>query len=118
MILSDYKDIEYCITQNNSVIQQARKLLNAYSIIRAEAEDKRYDAKEKMAIVANMEKRTHMCCNCSKHGNKTKYDKSTMLEVSRPTMRNHRQKINKNYLCPACAFKYKPQSQRAGGRDG
>lgn len=96
---------QYYYIPDNPLSQQARALINKYAILRAEAEDKRYTQERNEYYV---------CANCSRRGNKTKYHKMSMLEISRTTKRKGKIAVLTVHLCSECAKKYKPQSERVG----
>jgi hypothetical protein len=118
--MNDYNNYEFCITSNNSVVRQARKVLNAVCIPRAEKEDKELEISigltGPMMKKKSAEKDYITCHKCIAHKIKKKYLKSTMKQLVYKTVREGRRIINIYYLCPACIKTYKPHSQRVGGK--
>jgi len=110
-------NIEFCLTPDNPATRQARKMLNRVCVPRATREDREYEQTINPDQEILQGRVYHTCQNCLKRGIKTRFVKSTMLEIPRRTKRNGRIIICKHYLCEHCAENYIPQSQRVGGRD-
>lgn len=103
------ENLEFCLLPANPAVLQARKLINKVSVPRAEKEDKILEMTEHI-------KEYVICCNCSRRGDKTPHEKSEMMALIRYGKVKGRKTKVTQYLCPACAAKYKPQSERVGCR--
>ena len=104
--------IEYCLVKTNPAVKASLKLINKFSVKRAEKEDQENN------LINKSEQEFYVCYKCClEKREKRHYHKDEMKVIERETIHKGKRIIVKARLCPEHAKTYKPHSQRVGGKN-